>query len=310
MPFTSDQTLSQKIYEKMLILYKNVARSGKYIDCRLKYTNNELFCFTKELNLYNDKICPPPHTPQFEEEKEFIKCRMKLMICDARGDICSEAAEEVTPEINILTDRGPWSVFHANSEYCFTKSNETNSIQICTKEKSNTLRAIFIIVIFDIASGLEFARSEKILVLSKPPNEKPYVPFARVVERDDKSVEKHDPSKTKRSPSLFLKLKSCQIIPAPPSDELKPWKIFKLGSYRNIDINSEESERPQTKRPKISNEIFEAQISCEINNFDNNKIRFNNFTEEIRNLKSKIDLLENEKKGLINALKIFKEEIN
>lgn len=281
----------------IVIFYKNAARVGSYIQCTVTSKLNESTSISVReaiaKNLNHDCILPYG----LLANSTVIVCKLSVKVCDEFGSPKSDAPENISPDIYIRTDRGAWNVYHRNCRFLIPKEGAF-PIQLCTKERRNVMRAALILD-FVNETAESVAQSDILLVLSKPPSRHESRPFARVVKKGSADAEGIDG--THSSPTKWLSgiNKDLVIIPEGPTENIAPWCIHSLGSYRSILTQKQkEDELLQTKRKRINEDVANdvPKINIEAEALQN----------KVLELQSRIRALENERDGLAKALRLLK----
>lgn len=228
---------------RVTVVYKNAARAGSYAACPVHYTDGEgeemPVNVRSAVDAFRAFDCLRPLECASGDADGVFPCKMQVHVCDARGAPCAIAAEHVAPDILVRTDRGAWSAFHAQSVVLLPSSKPALTLHIATKERSNVMRAVLCIAFVSLSTGTVLARSEPLLVLSKPP---PSIrqPFARVlptldVTGADASVPLEASSRC--SPAKWLESVRADthvMVPLPPAAAPGSWRVHSLGTYRGL----------------------------------------------------------------------------
>jgi hypothetical protein len=259
----------------LLILYKNASRSNLFVDCKISFVQSSNSLRLKDiLDSYKEEDCIVPQT----SSTNFTPCKLRVRVCNKAGKPFADAMEGVTPEFYIRTDRGLWNVFHKESLYLIPDTNFT--VQLCTKEKSNILKAALCLEF--IHDSKIIASSELLLVLSKPPSTHKNIPFAR--SQVGLPIDGASPSRWIKDEKKYL------LTSEEPTKEIKPWKIISLGSYRTrIPLANVQEQTIPIKRKREEPEITETEI----------------LRHTIEEMKKTIQSLETEKIGLVKAIQIL-----
>ena len=259
----------------MIILYKNSSRTGVFVDCPVSYSANEFLDsvpLSEKISSCseNDLIIPFG----IKSESLVIECRIRVILCDDKGNLNAIVSKEMSPDLfSFRTDRGPINVFNENARFLMT--NEDFTIQIATKDKPSAIRGILRI---EFIRGTQIiAKSDTLLILSKPPAESKTFPFAR-------------------SPA-----NSSSRVPLSPSPSLKPWKFAVLGEYRRKNC--------QEIVTTSSIELKEVEKKTEI--LKKKRSRDDQDTEDLRSQLAialcRIAAAEKEQEGLKRALRLLSE---
>lgn len=178
----------------VVVLYKNAARVGYYVDIRIDAVNA-----CEDSNSTADDI--------FGLDMSGCVRKIQLIECDEEGRPGNLVPRHSAPEIFFRTDRGPWSVF---SEKTSVYVKDGDSIQICTRENSNIFKKPM-----RLSFGGDFM-SEMFMVMSKPPS-KIAAPFARF------EVQPRVLDSLKQEPKI------CKSSEIPI-----PWKLQTFGAHRPV----------------------------------------------------------------------------
>jgi hypothetical protein len=281
----------------IVIFYKNAARVGSYIQCgvNLMMDANECSAFTAHDAIADNRLydCILPHGISLTSN--VIVCKLSVKVCDEFGSPKSDAIENVSPDLYMRTDRGAWNVYNKNCRFLIPIEGNF-SIQLCTKERSNVMKAALILDFVDDKTANSVAHSDILLVLSKPPRQAS-LPFARVV---SKAVADEDGLVGRQcSPSRWLSGIQDEkvIVPEGSTDMVAPWNIRALGSYRSAAAEppkQKEDEMQQKKRKRIDQDV--PKIDVEVEALQN----------QVLELQSRLKALENERDGLAKALRQLK----
>jgi hypothetical protein len=242
---------------RVTILYKNAARIGTYAACQLQLLGGgEVVEARAAVETYRafDCLRPPLTGAPYCDTDAVIACNMHVYVCDALGEPCTEAAAHVAPDILIRTDRGPWSAFHGQSVVLLPApapgagagagaASESSvrretplSLQVATKERSNVMRAVLCVAFRCARTGTLVARSEPLLVLSKPPAGMRH-PFSRVLPLDEAGPDAVPLDTTSRcSPSKWLdhvRGDTHAMVALSPAVAPVCWRVCALGTYRS-----------------------------------------------------------------------------
>jgi hypothetical protein len=257
----------------MIILYKNSSRIGFYADCIVKPCVEDGYAFNGLSGITDDCVVPPC----VQSGQNVRKCKLKVKISNLDTSVLDgDATHLFAPEVFIRTDRGAWSAFRDNCSYILPVGSSIR-VQICTKEKTHTMKSPLCLVFMD---GDEMvAKSEAIIVLSKPPTDERTFPFARIESRK---------STTQRSPSKWiLGSKDLVISPVPKSETVVSWRVAHLGSHRVVTVPAEKlQKRPREDDFQVPSVNLEAEL----------------LKEKLKEAEMKIISLETEKQGLAKAL--------
>ena len=202
----------------MLIFYKNASRANFYVDAVVECVGG----FTASTETGPDFL-----VPFGEDSNTAQKCTLKLRSCDIDGVTIGQ--EIFGPDIFIRTDRGELNWKNAGV-FLLPTTKKSIVIQLATKERSPTIKEPFCLCFS--SNGIIVARSESILILSKPPNVH-RMPFARIVQGKTTGL----------SPSRWIAGFSAEThtyTPLSPSVEVKVWK--RMATEPCFDI-AEENER-------------------------------------------------------------------
>lgn len=228
---------------RVTILYKNAARVGTYAPCHVAMLGEgHVTDVRAAVDTYRMHDCLRPGVSMGDTAADadaVVACMMQVHVCDAVGNPCTEAAAHVAPDILIRTDRGPWSAFHAQSVVLLPASNLKRGAQlavhVATKERSNVMRAVLCITFTCARTRAVVARSEPLLVLSKPPAGVGQ-PFARVLPLAEAGADCIALDATSRcSPSKWLadiRPETHAMVPLLPASVPVSWRVVSLGSYR------------------------------------------------------------------------------
>jgi hypothetical protein len=246
------------------------------------------------INIYRKDDCILPCG--YDSSNPVIPCRLKVKICNIEGHATSDAVEGISPELYIRTDRGIWNVFHKESIYLIP-NNDINclKIQICTKERSNIMKAAIVFEFINAQNNEIVAISDKLLVLSKPPTINKQYPFA-------KARPARDDEKQNYSPLRCIKNEKLIIEPEMQSQKTIPCTVISLGTYRNQQKLALKEKTDEIK--SIIQHVSRVNVKRER---DENEYEV--LQDQVIELQNKIKKLESEKIGLSKALKILSEDL-
>ena len=221
----------------MLILYKNAARANYFTDLTLH-------CFGgSPSHATNEQVFP------FGYGDAEVACTAKLREFSNQG-----VGKEIEAELYIRGDRGEIP-YRKDISFMLPSTASTLDIQVCTKEKSETIKSSFCLCFS--SRGVIVAQSEPMCILSKPPGFHK-LPFARISEGKSQCS----------SPSRWISGYSADThtyTPLAPTQLVKVWR---------------------TKQESITN--------------------WTELSEENVRLKKRLKLMETEREGLVEALRLLK----
>lgn len=247
-----------------IILYKNAARVGAYVDCTMRPLAFASSAESRPRSVADaiaanlDSDCLVPHG---QELGKVVCCKLKVRVCNERGEPCADAARSICPDLLFRTDRGPWSAFHENSVFLLPASFDSLTLQVATKERSNVMRGAMVLEFF--AQDTAIARSETLLVLSKPPAASKRFPFARLMAAGAASR-----AGIEAAPCSQARLGggSRVLVPEAATKRIAPWVVHALGAYRArlapIAIASACASASTGKRARDDPEDLRAQLSA------------------------------------------------
>lgn len=202
----------------MIILYKNAARVNYFTDVTIQCSGG----IKHQANASSFVIpfgCTSPDVP----------CTAKLReICD-NGML----GKEIDADLFIRGDRGEISWKKQDTLFLFPSYECILSVQICTKERSDTIKQPFCLCFS--SGGIIIGKSQPICILSKPPNAHK-MPFAKIVEGKS----------THSSPSRWISgytPETHTYIPMSPVEDIKVWKIQQEEEDSRVQELSEENLR-------------------------------------------------------------------
>ena len=280
----------------MIILYKNAARVGSYVesivhvsDCNVK---SILVDAAVESNRKYDCILPQGTS----KSSQVVVCKLVVKVCDEKGAPKSEAIENVSPELYIRSDRGLWNVYHKDSRYLIPK-NGTFPIQICTKERSNVMRAALVLDFIADDSDESVAQSEILLVLSKPPIHQKSFPFARIIHKT--RADENGLTGKRCSPSKWLSSidENHVLIPERSTHKVHPCYIHSLGSYRSAHVV------PEALKSKRKREDDTDSLTASIPEVN---VEAESLKNQVKDLQDRLASMEHERDGLAKALRLLK----
>ena len=277
----------------LIILYKNASRLNCYIDCNINILSIYNGMTVKEaIQLNRNEDCIIPFS--YSSSSIVIPCKLQVKVCDTKGNPCTDAVEGVSPEFYIRTDRGSWNIFHKESVFLIPAEQKQLKIQVSTKERRNIMRAA---VAFEFINDLKIiARSDILLVLSKPPIANKLYPFAKTRIATEKD--------TDCSPSRWIKNnEKYVVIPEMPSKLILPWTVISLGNYRTKPIFIPIIESKQIDDINKSEFIEEPKILKQ----QRDESEFDLMQQQINEMHKRIKILESEKNGLSKALRLLNE---
>jgi hypothetical protein len=132
------------------------------------------------------------------------------------------------------------------------------------------------------------AKSEMLIVLSKPPNSERTFPFARIISREEAHAQRRSPSR------WILGKKDLAVVPLPKSNLIAAWRVSRLGTYRPVV--------PAIKRKREDEEPVRVIPASDLPpvHLDVEFLR-----DQLSKAESRILALEKEREGLSRALKMF-----
>jgi hypothetical protein len=251
----------------MIILYKNSARVGSFIDCAIERVEkiDECFSIEKAADISKHFDCVVPKT-----DVEVIPCSVRVRVCNEKGDPFADVSSAMSPDLFYFRcDRGPLNVFHQNTRFLIPAKDTIPDIQIATKDRLSAVRGILKFEF--VYDSVVIARSKALLILSKPPSSHKLFPFANCIEG--------------------------KRIPMTASSIIKPWKITFLGSYRTqpIDVMTAGKKRPREEKIEIIPTSSDSTLELEI------------MREKLSEALCKLAANEKESLGLKKALKLLSE---
>jgi hypothetical protein len=207
----------------MIILYKNAARVGYVVDCKIQRVDDcKALAVTQQeaAKMHAEKDCLLPLATNGDD----VPCTMRM----------SPSIHDL-PELFLRTERGEWNVLHDKTVYLLPQ--EETVMQIFTKERSPTCKTPLRLEF--VCGDKVFARSESFLVLSKPPHAQKAFPFARASTSDRR-----------------------EVVPEAPSKRVAPWTFFVLGSYRSPEKKRPREEVDEVARLRSELKDARARVSA------------------------------------------------
>jgi hypothetical protein len=280
----------------MIILYKNAARVGSYVDSIVQVAENTIASTLVEAAVESNRNYDCILPTGTSKSSQVIVCKLIVKVCDEMGVPKSDAIENVSPELYIRSDRGFWNVYHKDSRYLIPK-NGAFPIQICTKERSNVMRAALVLDFIEESSNESVAQSEILLVLSKPPLHQKSFPFARIIHKT--RAEEKGLSGKRCSPSKWLSSidENHVLIPERSSHKVYPWYIHSLGSYRSTHL------KPETIKSKRKREDDTDSLTANIPEVN---VEAEFLKHQVKELQDRLTSVEHERDGLAKALRLLK----
>lgn len=279
----------------LTILYKNASRSNYFIDCIITVKAFINYMSSKDaINIYRNDDCILP--VGCDSTEAVVPCRINVKICNTDGVPCSNGVEGICPEFYIRTDRGIWNVFHKDSIYLIT-NNSSQKIQLCTREKSNIMKAAIVLEFINAETNEIVAYSDKLVVLSKPPIANKNYPFAKTrIANSNEESQNYSPLRCIKTNKNYV------IVPEMQSQKTLPWAVISLGNYRNKKKIIEEKSNVTEK--KNTDKIIFTAVKRE-----REESEFEILQQQLVDMQEKIKKLEFEKSGLSKALKILAQDI-